>query len=150
MIISAEPSPPLSVSLVNGETKRDEDLELLPGHDFVSLLSAQGEDKDSNLRSSCSWMKSCPRSKHPFASHGLESRSQQNSQVHLGTGSFLMAEGEPELITPLQALGRNGYFQKTVDSIVGYISKIGQTSFSSEASVAIKSSHLAQMSVPNF
>lgn len=95
-------------------------------------------------------MKSCPRSKHPFASHGLESRSQQNSQVHLGTGSFLMAEGEPELITPFQALGRNGYFQKTVHSVAEYVSKIGQTSFFLQTSVAIKSSHLAQMSVPNF
>ena len=149
MVTPVEPFLPLSVPLVNGETKRGGDLELLPRHlesppgdAFLSLLSAQGEERDSRLRSSRGVMKPGPRSIGSFASRGLESRIQQNSRVHLGTGGFMSAKGEPELITHLQALSRNGYFQKTVNSIVGYVSKIGQTSFSSETSVAIKSSHL--------
>lgn len=91
MITPAEPFPPLSVPPVNGETKRDGDLELLhehlelpPGDAFLSLLSAQGEEKDSRLRSSCGRIKPGPRSIGSFASRGLESMIQQNSQVHLG------------------------------------------------------------------
>lgn len=158
MITLAQPFPPLSVPLVNGETKRDGDLELLlpghlelpPGDAFPSLLSAQGEEKDPRLRSSCGGMKLDPRAIGPFASHWLESSIQQNSQVHLGIDSFMTAKGEPELVTPLQGLGRNGYLQKAVQSIAGYMSKTGQCSFSLGTSVAIKSSHLAQMSMPNF
>lgn len=150
MITPAEPFPSPSVPPVNGVTKRDGDLELLPGHlelppgdASLSLRSAQGEGKDSRCGSSCGGIKPGPRSIGSFASCGLESRIQQNSQVHLGTDSFMTAKDEPELITPLQALGRNGYFQKAVPSTVGYVSKIGQSSFSLETSVAV-------MSVPKF
>lgn len=137
MITLSQPFPPLSVPLVNGETKRDGDLELLlpghlelpPGDVFPSLLSAQGEEKDSRLRSSCGGMKLDPRAIGSFASHPS---IQQNSQVHLGIDSFMTAKGEPELVTPLQALGRNGYLQKAVQSVAGYMSKTGQCSFSWE------------------
>lgn len=64
MITPAEPFPSLSVPPVNGVTKRDGDLELLPGHlelppgdAPLSLLSAQGEEKDSRLGSSCGVIK---------------------------------------------------------------------------------------------